>query len=255
MHSFSITENYIILSEYPFVINPLDLVLKNIPFIQNYHWDDSLGTNFLVIEKSSGNVAGRYKTVSFFGFHHVNAYERGNEIIVDIVSYPDAKIVESLASYGLGIEDPFFPIPKLMRYKLNLKTEDAISLLLNVPLNCPGSMEIMMEGKPYRYVYGSDLAEIFSLKDKRCIYKVSVETKQFLSWSEEGCTPGEPVFVKKEDGSEEDSGVVLCVVLDNKAKKSFLLVLDAATFKEIGRAEAPHHIPIGLHGQYFGEVL
>jgi beta,beta-carotene 9',10'-dioxygenase len=29
-------------------------------------------------------------------------------------------------------------------------------------------------------------------------------------------------------------------------------VLDAANFSELARAEVPHHIPFGFHGQYFG---
>jgi carotenoid cleavage dioxygenase-like enzyme len=33
--------------------------------------------------------------------------------------------------------------------------------------------------------------------------------------------------------------------------RSFLVVLDAVSFEELGRAEAPHHIPFGFHGQYF----
>jgi len=28
-------------------------------------------------------------------------------------------------------------------------------------------------------------------------------------------------------------------------------VLDAGSFEEIARAEAPHHIPFGFHSQYF----
>ena len=50
----------------------------------------------------------------------------------------------------------------------------------------------------------------------------------------------------------EDGGVVLSVVLDANAGRSFLLVLDAGSFEELARAEAPHHIPFGFHGQYFG---
>ena len=56
----------------------------------------------------------------------------------------------------------------------------------------------------------------------------------------------------REPGTEaEDAGVVLSVVLDVNAGRSFLLVLDAGSFEEIARAEAPHHIPFGFHGQYF----
>ncbi len=55
----------------------------------------------------------------------------------------------------------------------------------------------------------------------------------------------------REPGLEdEDGGVILSVVLDAAAGHSFLLVLDARTMEELARAEAPHHIPFGFHGQY-----
>ena len=44
---------------------------------------------------------------------------------------------------------------------------------------------------------------------------------------------------------------MLSVVLDTNAGRSFLLVLDAGSFEEMARADAPHHIPFGFHGQYF----
>ena len=52
----------------------------------------------------------------------------------------------------------------------------------------------------------------------------------------------------------EDDGVVLSVVLDPNSGKSFLLVLDSKSFKEIARASVPHHIPFGIHGQYYGDT-
>jgi carotenoid cleavage dioxygenase-like enzyme len=49
----------------------------------------------------------------------------------------------------------------------------------------------------------------------------------------------------------EDEGVLLSVVLDSGSGSSFLLVLDSRTLTEIGRAQVPHHIPFGFHGQFF----
>ena len=70
-------------------------------------------------------------------------------------------------------------------------------------------------------------------------------------WGEPGCYPGEPVFVPSPEATGEDDGVVLSVVLNARTGRSFLVVLDAVSFEELGRAEAPHHIPFGFHGQYF----
>ena len=41
------------------------------------------------------------------------------------------------------------------------------------------------------------------------------------------------------------------IVLDTAKDRSFLLVLDAASLNELGRAEAPHAIPFHFHGNYF----
>ena len=43
-------------------------------------------------------------------------------------------------------------------------------------------------------------------------------------------------------------------ILDSNSGKSFLLILDSKSFKEITRAFVPHHIPFGIHGQYYGHT-
>ena len=70
---------------------------------------------------------------------------------------------------------------------------------------------------------------------------------------QEDCYPGEPVFVPQPGRQAEDDGVILSVVLDAKRGTSFLLVLNAATFEEIARAEIPQPVLIGYHGMYLDE--
>jgi carotenoid cleavage dioxygenase-like enzyme len=62
------------------------------------------------------------------------------------------------------------------------------------------------------------------------------------------------VFVAAPQAAHEDGGVILSVVLDTRMAASFLLILDAATFRELARAEAPHHIPFGFHGEYLASA-
>ena len=82
------------------------------------------------------------------------------------------------------------------------------------------------------------------------LVKLDVREGTRSEWSSAGCYPGEPIFVREPGRDEEDGGVVLSVVLDSGAGRSFLLVLDAGSFEELARAEAPHHIPFGFHGEY-----
>ena len=67
---------------------------------------------------------------------------------------------------------------------------------------------------------------------------------------EEGCVPGEPIFVPRSGGTDEDDGVVLTVVLDSTLLRSKLVILDAKTMEETGRAEMKTIFPIGFHGAF-----
>ena len=61
------------------------------------------------------------------------------------------------------------------------------------------------------------------------------------------------MFVATPGAADEDDGVILSVVLDAKKASSFLLILDASSFRELARAEVSHHIPFGFHGQHFAD--
>ncbi|CAL8248727.1 unnamed protein product [Merluccius merluccius] len=70
-------------------------------------------------------------------------------------------------------------------------------------------------------------------------------------WRHPGLFPSEPVFVPAPNAAEEDDGVVMSVIITPEEDKStFLLVLDAKTFTELGRAEVPVNIPYGTHGVF-----
>ena len=71
------------------------------------------------------------------------------------------------------------------------------------------------------------------------------------TWFNAGLYPGEPVFVCAPAAKSEDDGALLSIVLDIARDRSLLLVLDAASLKELARAEAPHAIPFHFHGNYF----
>ncbi|MFW5929792.1 MAG: carotenoid oxygenase family protein, partial [Halobacteriota archaeon] len=103
-------------------------------------------------------------------------------------------------------------------------------------------------GVEYEYAYGVGRRGDGFLD---ALLKVDVESGEAVYWSESGCYPGEPVFVERPGSSAEDDGVVLSVVLDSRERRSFLLVLDAESMDEVGRALAPHVVPHGFHGEYF----
>jgi carotenoid cleavage dioxygenase-like enzyme len=105
-------------------------------------------------------------------------------------------------------------------------------------------------GRRYRYVYGAGNRVTGDFLDS--LVRIDLDGGTAASWHEDGCYPGEPVFVNAPGRAGEEDGVVLSAVLDIRSSRSFLLVLEASTFQELARAEAPHHIPFGFHGNFLG---
>ncbi|MGB1249707.1 MAG: carotenoid oxygenase family protein [Candidatus Promineifilaceae bacterium] len=250
VHSFGMTENYLILAEFPFVVNPLKILLSGKPFIENFAWKPGQGTRFLIVDKNTGELVREVKGDACFSFHHINAFEDGDDIILDMSTYEDAQLVNELYLANLrGKGGGKLSFPECRRYRLpadgSRATYETIS---EYGIELP-RINYRYNGKPYRYVYGGSLKRRDNFLD--ALVKIDMHTGQGMQWHEEGMYPGEPVFVAAPDAIHEDEGVLLSVVLDSAANSSFLLVLDAATFTEIGRASVPQHIPLGFHGQYF----
>jgi carotenoid cleavage dioxygenase-like enzyme len=250
MHSFALTERYVVLAEFPLVVNPLSLALSGRPFIENYSWRPERGTTFTVVDRSTGSVHARVQGPAMFCFHHVNAYEDGSELVLDMSVYEDASIVQALYLDALHAGSAV-PPATLWRYRVPLDgTGDARGeQLVAESLELPRIDYRAKNGRRYQYAYGAGGHAAGDFLNQ--LVKVDVEARESRTWSEPHCYPGEPVFVPAPGQRGEDNGVILSVVLDARAETSFLLVLDAASFEERARAHAPLRVPFGFHGSFF----
>ena len=61
-------------------------------------------------------------------------------------------------------------------------------------------------------------------------------------------------FLPNPSGKAEDDGVLITIGFDGEHEKSYLLLLDATTFRPMNKAYLPHHIPWSAHGMYFPEA-
>ncbi len=262
MHSFGMTKNYIILAEFPLFMNPFKLLFGEV-FVKSLKWKDK-GTNFIIIDRKTGKVKGQHRTESFFAFHHINAFEQDDQIVIDIAAYKDSSIIDYLyldvlrgeINKNLIIDNEF------RRYTILLADTDSLvsyKLIGNNSIELPRINYALKNTKDYQFVYGISLNKDNGIFFNQLI-KINVkENKEGTSlmpqiWEEDDCYPGEPVFIKSPEAKNEDDGIILSVVLNSKKQNSFLLILDAISFQEIARAEVPHHIPFGFHGQFYNFV-
>ncbi len=256
LHSFGMSPNYFVIVEFPLVVSSIDLLLWLRPYIENFRWQPRRGARFTVIDRHSGQVTGRYDCDAFFAFHHINAFERDGELFADLCAYDDASIIQHYYLNRLRDESNELPAGTLRRYRIPLQRAGgriSAETLSDACMELPRfDTERYARDGAYSFVYacGIDAAH------RRGFYNqlVKVDTRSGLAqtWREPGCYPGEPVFVRRPGGRAEDDGVLLSVVLDSRKGNSFLLVLDAVSCGEIARAEVPHPVLFGYHGEYFG---
>ncbi len=248
MHSFGLSERWIVLAEFPFVVNPVSLALSGRPYIENYRWKPERGTRFWLIGRDGGEAQGPFETDACFGFHHVNAYDAADgTVVADVCTFDDPEIVAGLYLGNLR-DGGRIPPPSLQRFTISPATGSvAVERLIEDPIDLPRIDYGRCNERPYRYVWGAgtDGSGFFDR-----IVRADIAERSSTTWSEPDCWPGEPVFVGRPEARGEGDGVLLSLVLDGGAGTSFLLVLDATTLSEIGRARVPHHIPFGFHGQY-----
>ncbi len=249
MHSFGLTERWFVLAEFPFVVNPISIPLSGRPYIENYRWKPELGTKLTLIDRATGEARGPFETDAWFGFHHVNAYEDGGDVVVDISVFEDAQIVEDLYLERLRAGKPVAR-PQLRRFRISAGGDVGSERLVDEPMDLPRINYGRCSERSYRYTWGVGFGDSGWL-DK--IVKADVEERTTLTWAEDGQLPGRAGVrrqLRRRGG--EDEGVLLCVVFDGEAGDSFLLVLDASDLSELARARRPTTSPSASTGSSRG---
>lgn len=255
MHSFAITNHYIILLEFPLIIQPM-LLMTGKNFTDSLTWKPEQGLRFLVVSKADGKLYRIVESQAGFGFHVINAFEQGKDVIIDACISKEASAVTNLSIDQLTGDSQIGSHPQFKRYILEEGRSAAVEeILSSESIELPSIHYQRYNGQNYRYAYGVSTSLLHPENMDNQLIKIDTHTGENKIWSQEDCYPGEPVFVATPNGTKEDEGILLSVVLSGIQGRSFLLVLDAQTMDEIGRAEVPHHIPFGFHGIYAEEGM
>jgi carotenoid cleavage dioxygenase-like enzyme len=256
MHAFGLSEHYAVLTAFPLRCNTWQLFFNALigkPFIRTFQWHGDEPTKGYLIERSSGRVVRTFDLPPLFAFHFANTWEEDGAVVFDLAAYDDASAIDAgRLDTVFGPEGGRFPLSTLQRVRVPVDGgEVEHRVLSDAPIEMPRFNEALSM-RPYRFVYG------FSYDEPGRFYNqlVKIDTQQTgandVRWGPPGSFPSEPVFIPRPGATAEDDGVVLSVVLDvdGQQPSSSLVVLDAATFTELGRARVPHHIPFGLHGSF-----
>ncbi|XP_027021164.2 carotenoid-cleaving dioxygenase, mitochondrial isoform X2 [Tachysurus fulvidraco] len=253
------------------------------------YWDPKQETVFHVVNKHTGKVSPvKYHTKALSNFHQINAFEENGFLMLDMCCSDDGQalqvyFLQNLRKSGEALDEVYNSIDKYFprRFVLPLCITNDTPLNQNLNTRPKSSAsavclskdkvfcmsedlhdhELLDYGgfefphihydrcntKPYRFIYGCGFGHLVA----DSLIKIDLESKKIKAWRLPGVYPSEPVFVPSPNSEEEDDGVILSVVLTpTEDKGTFLLVLDAKTFEEVGRAKVPVNIPSGFHGTF-----
>ena len=257
LHDFAYTPNYRIFMQNPVSFNPLPFVLGLASAGECIELKPNAPSQFLLIDRQ-GNLQ-TLETDPCFVFHHCNAYEQDDEIILDSVCYPDYPKLEPNTDFR-NIDFDKVIAGQLYRFTINPKL-DTVKRELILERSCEFPVvHPRCVGQKHRYVYIGAIAQISGNAPLQAIAKVDMQTgkQEFHSFAPRGFI-SEPIFVPRDRNpdSAEDDGWVLTLVFDATHNRSDLIVLDAQNIsgKPLATLHLKHHVPYGLHGSFTHEVF
>jgi beta,beta-carotene 9',10'-dioxygenase len=249
LHSFGLTPAQAILVAHPLVVEPLHMLWSNRGYIDHFGWRPEDGTRLVVMDRATGKVT-EYETDPLFVFHTVNAFERDGETIVDLLAYPNASIM-----YELRVDRMVEQLPDLRPSLIRIvmrpgRTRAALEKLSDVGFEFPSTNYRRVNGSDYRFAWGTaDGPQVAGSYPSR-IVKVDVRSGESIAFTDGERVYGEPVFVARPGGSDEDDGVLLSVGTSQRADTSALAIIDARAMTLVARADVPGSIPLGFHGSF-----
>jgi all-trans-8'-apo-beta-carotenal 15,15'-oxygenase len=257
LHDFAYTSNYRIFLQNPVAFEPLPFLLGFKTAGACIGLKPNTPTKILLFDRT-GNLT-TLETDPGFVFHHCNAFEQGDEIILDSVCYQDYPKLEPNVDFRNVDFSTVIP-GKLCRFRINPKT-GSVSREILVDRSCEfPTIHPRCVGKPYRYAYiGAIAGESKGNAPLQAILKIDIETgKQELhSFAPRGFI-GEPVFVPRNSSptSAEDDGWIITLIFDAASDRSDIVILDAQNISAapVATLHLKHHVPYGLHGNFTNEV-
>jgi len=186
--------------------------------------------------------------------HFGNAYERGDEIIVDGMFTDNFEANDTLSN--VFDPDGRFGGGRYLRYQLNMATGDLSSTQISEHESEFPTFNTTLTGSENRYCYTACSIPNGADSFFNAIQRVDFEGDSTLVTLPPGCYGSEPMFAPATNSQREDDGYVLEVVYDGFKHISELQIYRADNLNErVCTARLRHHVPHQFHGYFHPEVL
>ncbi|MGW5156848.1 carotenoid oxygenase family protein [Nonomuraea wenchangensis] len=255
LHDFALTERYVVLYDLPVTFS-MEHAQKGTPL--PYAWNEAHGARVGLLPRAGGETRW-FDVEPCWVFHTVNAYDDGDEVVVDVIRYPKRFVDARLDAGGA---------PTLDRWRIDPASGKVSQTRLDDRSQEFPRIDERRTGLPHRYGYTAaarELNDIVSPHDtgledlpdeafdntliKHDLVRGTQEARQFGR----GAYVGEPVFVP--EGEAEDDGYVMTLVNDPDRGAADLVIVSARDFtgEPVATVHLPARVPLGFHGSWIAD--
>jgi carotenoid cleavage dioxygenase-like enzyme len=245
IHDTAITRSFVVVLDLPVTFSLLLAASGTFPYTWNRKQQPRIGLLPRDDNQSESREIRWFEAPSCFVYHILNAYEKGDQVIIDVVKN------------ALNFEAKFFDhnhkAPSLVRWTIDLSTSKVSEqILCEYPVEFP-RLNDKFVGEANRYGYTATMTENLELGPTYKHDLVTGET-QIHDYGP-GRSSLEPVFVARQNAVEEDDGFIISYVHDRDTDKSEVVILDAQDFtgEPLASIQLPVRVPYGFHGNWIAD--
>ncbi|XP_065294797.2 beta,beta-carotene 15,15'-dioxygenase-like [Dermacentor albipictus] len=190
VYSFGMTEKCVVVLEQSLSMHlPCMLASRYLGYkvyMNALKFDAKKNVRFQVMNKKTGQLhPAVFESAAFFTFHHINAFEQGGELVVDLICYDDDSIIRCL-DYTVDTHMAF-KLGHLRRFSLPLNRSPGKRVMIPSRELAKGKLRGELpqinnnrNGKPYKYSYS--LSNVEGQEHRAFVSKLDVTSGDWICW-------------------------------------------------------------------------
>jgi carotenoid cleavage dioxygenase len=253
-HDMAFTENYVILNDFPLFWDPR--LLAHDVHLPRFYPD--IPSRFAVLPRRGGTDDIRwFEADPTFVLHFTNAYEDGDEIVLDGFFEGDPQPTEAGTTGGAKWEKLFRFLAldrlqaRLHRWRFNLVTGAVKEEQLSESVTEFGTINADYTAGRYRYTYAATGKPGWFLFDGLVKHDLFTGDQHRVSFGD-GVYGSETAMAPRVGGTGEDDGYLVTLTTDMNADASYCVVFDAARIADgpVCKLLLPERISSGTHSTW-----
>lgn len=242
LHDFIATDRHLVFFVSPAAVHVPRMLLQLGNFRDLFRWRPERGTEIVVVPIDEPTRVVRFGVDAFYQWHFANAFERGGELVVDYVRYPDFATFGALAGddQPTGLTDGKLHRAVIDPAARTFRSEPIFDRDVEFP-----RVHDDRQGRAHDVTWlSADAGQtLLALRAGGRSTEHRFAPDEHVS---------EPIFVPRAGATDEADGWVLALVTDPARARASIAILDGLRLGDgpVARAWFDHHVPVTFHGSW-----